>query len=284
MNLSNLQDLKKLLQKYNVCPNRILGQNFLIDEESLAKIVAAANITKDDLILEVGPGAGVLTRELASRAKKVVAVEKDGQMTAVLIDVLAGYPNVQVINEDILKYLECFEEEKYKVVANIPYYLTSQLIRQLLEKENQPEEIVLLVQKEVAERICANQGKMSILSISVQIYGDPEIIAIVEKDKFWPAPEVDSAILKISNIRKDSIDTEKEHFFEIIKAGFSAKRKTLANNLSKKLQLEKSQVEKILQKIGIDPKQRAESLSIEDWKNLAKEIKQYKDNGHPEQQ
>lgn len=272
MNLSNPKDLKQLLQKYNIRPNRTLGQNFLIDEDSLGKIVEAAAVGSEDVVLEVGSGAGVLTCELASRAKKVIAVEKDGQMSAVLIDSLAGYPDVQVINEDILKYLDNFVEKKYKVVANIPYYLTSQLIRQLLEKENQPQEIIFLIQKEVAERICAKSGKMSILSVAVQIYGNPEIIAIVAKDKFWPAPEVDSAILKISNIHKARINTEKEHFFSIVKAGFSAKRKTLANNLSNKLQIEKLQVEEILQKIDIDPKQRAESLSIEDWARLAKEI------------
>lgn len=274
MSLSIFQKTQALMKKYGIKPNKSLGQNFLVDEDVLAKIIETSAVEKEDVVLEIGPGLGVLTCKLAEKAKKVIAVEKDSKLCGALVDKVVPYPNVQVINEDILKYLDKFTEEKYKVVANIPYYLTSQLIRRLLEKENQPEEIVLLIQKEVAERICAKPGKMSILSIAVQIYGESEIIAEVSKDRFWPAPEVDSAILKISNIRKDRFDMEKEHFFEIVKAGFHTKRKTLLNSLSSELGEDKENIENKLKSAGIDPKQRAESLSIEDWVELAKTIKQ----------
>jgi 16S rRNA (adenine1518-N6/adenine1519-N6)-dimethyltransferase len=271
-----MSSLKEILRKYGASPIKRLGQNFLIDKNVLRKIVKAAELSRDDVVLEVGPGIGNLTIELAKRAKKVIAVEKDKRMVEILKGRLKEekIENVEIVNEDILKFLPSFEPGgSYKVVANIPYYLTSRLIRNLLEIERKPKLIVLMVQKEVAQRICAKPPKMNLLAVSVQFYSKPEIISFVSKNCFWPRPKVDSAIIKISNITEQKTTNNEELFFKIVKAGFSQPRKQLINNLSKKLEIEKKRIRNWLLKNKISPTKRAEALSIEDWKKLTKIFK-----------
>jgi 16S rRNA (adenine1518-N6/adenine1519-N6)-dimethyltransferase len=264
---------KNLLKKYKIFPKKWLGQNFLISKEVLKKIVEAAEISKKDKILEIGPGIGNLTIELAKRAKKVIAVEKDKRMIEILKENLKDFKNVKIVQGDILK-LEprSYTLKPYKVVANIPYYLTSRLIRKFLETKNKPKSMVLMVQKEVAQRICAKPPRMNLLAVSVQFYAKPKIISFVPKDCFWPKPKVDSAILKISNLKTQSPKL-KELFFKIVKAGFSHPRKQLINNFSKGLKIEKEKIKKWLLENKIKPEKRAESLSSEDWLNLVKNFK-----------
>jgi 16S rRNA (adenine1518-N6/adenine1519-N6)-dimethyltransferase len=200
----------------------------------------------------------------------VVAIEKDETMIEILKETLKGYKHIEVIGGDILKLNPMVNAVRYKLVANIPYYLTSPLIRKFLEAENKPDFMVLMVQKEVAQRICAKVPDMSLLAVSVQFYAEPKIISYVSKNCFWPAPKVDSAIIKIIPQNKHKISADL--FFEVVKAGFSQPRKQLAGNLSKALKLEKSQVEKWLLNNNISPKQRAETLYVKDWKNLAESI------------
>lgn len=280
MELTSPSKIKELLTKYETRPSKGLGQNFLIDKKVLEKIIDSANIKPNDIVLEVGPGIGTLTQELAKKAKQVIAVEKDETMCKILADVLPvlNVKNVQVVNEDILRFeqLEQLKQlEHYKVVANIPYYLTSPLIRKFLEAENQPEEIILMVQKEVAQRICSRPPDMNLLAVSVQFYAEPKIISYVSKNCFWPAPKIDSAIIKIIPHKKYNI--KPDLFFEVVKAGFSHPRKQLVNNLtslksSNGVELTKAKISEWLLQNNLKPNQRAETLDISDWINLTKKI------------
>jgi len=273
MNLTSAATIKELLSKYEAKPKKGLGQNFLIDKNILDKIVQAANIKNTDTVLEVGPGIGTLTQELAKTAGHVVAVEKDSSMIEILSETLSGFTNVEVINNDILKIKQSLPAD-YKLVANIPYYLTSPLIRLFLEAEHQPQDIVLLVQKEVAQRICAKPGDMSLLAVSVQFYANCEIVFNVSKNSFWPIPKVDSAVIKITpkcpHPKISLGPTSLNLFFKVVKAGFSHPRKQLIGNLSGQLNLPKEQVKDWLSKNNINSTQRAETLSVEDWVVLAK--------------
>ena len=267
MELTFPKIIKNLLDKYGTWPSKGLGQNFLIDKNVLKKIIDSADIKSDDIILEVGPGIGTLTCELAKKAKKVIAIEKDEKMCKILKETLTDYKNVEIINADILKLNpKPYALYPYKLVANIPYYLTSPLIRKFLESSNQPTEIILMLQKEVAQRICAKPPQMSLLAVSVQFYAEPKIISYVSKNCFWPAPKVDSAIIKIIPFKKQNIPSDL--FFRIVKAGFSQPRKQLAGNLSKSLKLDKKIVESWLLKNNIKPIQRAETLFVKDWEAL----------------
>lgn len=239
--------MKELLEKYGIKPSKKLGQNFLINKGIVEKMVQF--VDADDTIVEVGPGLGVITSALVKKADKVIVIEKDLKMIKVLEDL-----DIEIIQGDALKVDLVWKE--YKVVANIPYYLTSPLIRRFLEAVYPPSEMVLLIQKEVARRICSRPPRMSILSVAVQLYGTPKILASVSRNSFYPAPKVDSAIIRIFDIVKPDIDIEK--FFEIVRKGFSSPRKQLGSNLPKELLLKK----------GIDPIRRAETLSVEEWKKL----------------
>ena len=279
--LTSAPAVKALLRKHNLSPNKRLGQNFLIDKAVLHKLVNAAEITKNDAVLEVGAGVGTITLELAKRAKRVIAVEKDRALIPILEETIKGFENVIIIAGDILKIKKLeivwkLKIKNWKLVGNIPYYLTAPLIREFLERENPPKTMTLMVQKEMAQRICAKPPDMSILSVSVQVYSKPKIISYVRRSSFWPTPAVDSAILEVSSIKYQVFSTlsEREEFFTIVKAGFSSPRKQLANNLSKKLSISKEKVEKTLFEIGIDSKRRAETLSVEEWLKLTKYITQ----------
>lgn len=260
-----------VLKRYGLRANKSLGQNFLQDPFALESIVNAAEIKPTDTVLEIGPGLGSLTRYLAVYAKQVVAVELDPKLIPPLEAVLTPHRNVQVINGDILELSpdELVEDEEYLVVANIPYYITSAVIRHLLESENKPRRVVLTIQKEVAQRICAKPGDMSLLALSVQVYGEPRIAAKIPAGAFFPAPNVDSAVLCVDIYPNPQIRPELlEAFFKLIKAGFSQKRKTLRNSLSAGLHISPTNAADLLTRAGIDPQRRAETLSIPEWERL----------------
>ena len=265
-----------LLKRHGVRAHKGLGQNFLQDPLALEEIISAAQIQPTETVLEIGPGLGSLTRYLAASAKEVVAVELDLNLLPLLKAVLTPYPNIRLIHGDILKLSpkDLITEKDYLVVANIPYYITSAVIRHLLETEVKPRRIVLTVQKEVAERICAKPGDMSLLALSVQVYGNPRIAARIPASAFFPEPKVDSAVLCVDIysaplIQPELIDT----FFRLIKAGFTQKRKTLRNSLSSGLHISPMAAADLLTSAGIDPQRRAETLSIEEWQVLSEIIK-----------
>jgi len=247
-----------------------LGQNFLTDESIAKRIVRSANLSNKVNVLEIGPGKGILTKYLAENAEKVLAIEIDKDL-AKKIQALR-YNNTIVIDDDILKINlpEIIGKNNflpYKIVANLPYYITSKIIRLLLETKNPPDEIILMVQKEVGERICAPKGKESVLSISVKFYAEPEILFSVSRENFDPIPEVDSVVIKIK--RKENIpDIDTGKFFSLVRAGFCARRKMIANNLSASFHLPKDQLSKWLKRSGIEPTQRAQELSLLEWKKL----------------
>lgn len=268
-----------LLKKYGLRPHKGLGQNFLQDPTALEKIVAAAEIGPVDTVLEIGPGLGSLTRYLAAAAKSVVAVELDQHLFPPLKAVLSSYDNVRLIHGDILELnpSDLIQEAGYIVAANVPYYITSAIIRHLLESPSKPQRIVLTVQKEVAQRICETPGDMSLLALSVQVYGKPRVVAHIPAGAFFPAPNVDSAVLAIEIYPEPLIPTELlERFFHLTKAGFSQKRKTLRNSLSSGLAISPMQAADLLTQSGIDPQRRAETLSIDEWSTLAKVKQQVK--------
>jgi 16S rRNA (adenine1518-N6/adenine1519-N6)-dimethyltransferase len=274
MNLSSKKRLIQLLKRHRTWPKKGLGQHFLIEKRVFKKIIDSAQLSLRDLVLEIGPGIGNLTQELAKRVKKVIAVEKDPRMVEILKEVLRDFKNVEIIQGDILKIPNSeFKIQNFKIVANIPYYLTAPLIRKFLEFKNQPKLIVLLVQKEVAQRILSQPPKMNLLAISVQFYSQPEIISYVSKNSFWPKPQVESAIIRIIPRPIPFSKGLVENFFKIVKAGFSHPRKQLLNNLSQELKLKKKEVEDWLLKEKIQPNQRAETLSLEDWLSLTKSFK-----------
>jgi 16S rRNA (adenine1518-N6/adenine1519-N6)-dimethyltransferase len=266
-------DVAALLKKLRLRADKKLGQNFLQDPGALEKITAAADIDQSDTVLEIGAGLGSLTRYLAVSAREVFAVEVDRQLTRLLPALLDGYPNVRVIEGDILKLspAQIGLPSNYLVVANIPYHITSAIIRHLLEAQPKPRRIVLTVQKEIAERICEDPPDMSLLALSVQVYGRPRIEAVIRSGAFYPAPKVDSAVVRIdiythSLIPKGQLD----NFFRLIKAGFSQKRKTLRNSLSGGLRISREQTEALLGAASIDPGRRAETLNLEEWGRLSK--------------
>ena len=266
-----------LLKRYDLRAHKGLGQNFLQDPLALEKIISAAEIQPMDSVLEIGPGLGSLTRYLAISAKEVVAVELDKNLLLPLKAILSPYQNIRLIHGDILKLSpkDLNLENDYIVVANIPYYITSAVIRHLLESELKPRRIVLTVQKEVAQRICAEPGDMSLLALSVQIYGKPRVAANIPANAFFPAPKVDSAVLIVDiysspRIREELLNT----FFKLIKAGFSQKRKTLRNSLSSGLHISPTDAADLLTRVNIDPQRRAETLSIEEWEKLSEISKQ----------
>lgn len=269
-----------LLKKYDLRPSKGLGQNFLVDDHALRKIVHAAEISAGDVVLEVGPGLGSLTRYLGAEAQRVIAVELDQKLLPALHETLAPFKNVQIIVGDILeqnpvKLLESVEggagseQPTYKVVANIPYYITSALIRHLLEAEIKPSSMVLTVQKEVAQRICEQPPNMSLLALSVQVYGEPKIAAKIPAGAFYPPPKVDSAVVKIVLYPKPLIDYALlPMFFRLAKAGFSQKRKTLRNAISAGMAWSKDEAVVVLNTAQIDPQRRAQTLSLQEWEKL----------------
>jgi len=270
-------DIFPLIQKYHVQPKKSLGQNFLVDPNGLIKVLQAAQLTPDDTVLEIGAGLGSLTYLLAQQVKYMVAVELDKRLIAPLTEVLAGFDNITIKQGDMLELSPdaLLGTARYVVVANIPYYITSALIRHLLEADHKPTRMVLTVQQEVAERILARNGKMSLLALSVQVYGKPELKARIPAGCFYPPPEVDSAVLSIELYEEPLFPSESlDLFFKLAHAGFAQKRKTLRNTLATGMNESPAWAEKLLTAAGIDPQRRAETLSLQEWKQLIEAYQQ----------
>jgi len=280
--------LKELCQKYNLSPSKKYGQNYLITDAPIKKMIDVAELKKTDTVIEIGPGFGVLTFALVEEVNRVIAFEIERKLEGYWDDNKTD--NLDIVWGNALKELTACSLQLtagYKVVANIPYQITSNLLRVLLESENKPESITMMVQKEVAERICAKPGDMSVLAVSVQYYGEPKIITKVSKGNFWPSPKVDSAVLHISTLALEQQSTREfdDGFFKVVKAGFTNKRKQLWRNLSEGLKLparnastsvaggDREEIKKILVEVVGDEKIRAEELSVENWKEITKMIR-----------
>ncbi len=246
-------------------PNKSLGQHFLVDQPSLETIVDAAAVTMHDTVLEIGPGLGVMTRPLTRQAAQVYAVETDHMLADLLRR--EAPDNLHIVEEDIMQFDLSMLPPGYKVIANIPYYLTSKIFRMLIESDNRPAVMSVLVQKEVAERIAARPGQLSILALSVQYYGHPEIVRIVERYKFWPPPDVDSAVLRVV-LTGPAFEADPARLFRLIKAGFGEKRKQLKNSLSGGLNLAPEFAAVLIARAKLPATARAQELDLKAWKRL----------------
>jgi 16S rRNA (adenine1518-N6/adenine1519-N6)-dimethyltransferase len=267
---ATVSELRTLLDAHGVRLKKSLGQNFLVNPALLERIVQAAGVAAGDTVVEVGPGAGTLTYPLARAARRVVAVELDRQMVAILHETLAECPNVEIVHADILKVdLDAIlGDAPYKVVANLPYYITSAVIRKFLDRSRRPAQLTLMVQHEVARRIMAVPGDMSLLAVSVQFYATPSQVLVLPAGAFYPAPQVDSAVIRL-DVRAERPAVDVETFFRVARAGFGQKRKTLRNSLAAGLEISAADSEALLARAGIDPQRRAQTLSIEEWVRLA---------------
>ncbi len=280
---SLLTQTRQMLGEYELRARKGLGQHFLVNSGILKIIIQAAGLSSGDVVLEVGPGMGVLTRELIEQSGYVIAIELDTRMIELLQENLSNHHNYSIINKDVLETepLDLIQKEKdkfppaisdplkYKLVANLPYYITQPIIRHFCEARLKPQIMVIMVQKEVAQNIVARPGDLSILAISIQFYGKPQIIDYVSAGNFYPVPKVDSAILKIDMYTQPPVKvTDEKHFFKIVRAGFCAARKQVANSLSQGLDIPKAEVLSLMQKVDIDPQKRAETLTLEEWARL----------------
>jgi 16S rRNA (adenine1518-N6/adenine1519-N6)-dimethyltransferase len=268
------------LRHYGIDPKKSLGQNFLVDEGYLDRIVEAAELARADTVIEIGPGPGTLTARLAAQAGRVVAVELDTRLIGLLREEFAAQPQVTIVHGDILEadLAELAGEAAastagYKVVANLPYYITSQAFRHLLEARVPPRLAVLTVQKEVAQRIVAGPGEMSLLALSVQFYAVPRLVATIPAGAFVPRPKVDSAVIRLDVRPAPAVaDVTPEQFFRAARAGFGQKRKQLLNSLSGGLALDKGTAAAALEAAGVEPTRRAETLSLQEWGALARAL------------
>lgn len=277
--LTNLDTLRGLLRRHGLRPNKSFGQHLLVDRAALDAILAAAELTHEDNALEVGAGSGVLTVELAQRVRRVVAVELDRAILPVLRETTARFPQVEIIPRDLLEVQPAavFGDSPYKLVANLPYYITALTLRHFLEASNPPRRLVVMVQWEVAQRLTARPGDLSLLGLSVQFYGQPRLVAKVPSSAFYPPPQVDSAIVRVDVFPRPLLTDpeERERFFRLAHAGFAEKRKQLHNSLARNLRVPQQVVAGWLAQAGIDPMRRAETLSLDDWlalTGLAREI------------
>jgi 16S rRNA (adenine1518-N6/adenine1519-N6)-dimethyltransferase len=263
---------RELMEAYNLHPKKSLGQNFMHDPNTREKIVSTANVAPTDTVVEIGPGTGELTKRLAQAAKTVMAIELDDRLEAMLEDRFAEHSNVYFVFQDILKtdVLALVGMNDFVVVANVPYYITTAILEHLLEKPRRPKRIVMTMQYEVAQRICEKPGDMTLLAVSVQYYGQPQIVGKLNPAVFWPRPGVDSAILKVETYEKPIVDTPSDAlFFRMVKAGFSQKRKQLRNSLSGGLQLKGAAADALLEAAQIDASRRAETLTLQEWARLS---------------
>lgn len=266
-----------LLREHGVRPRKRLGQNFLLDPAAMGRIVEAADLSAADSVVEVGAGVGHLTRLLAAEAGTVVALELDDRLVEILREQVAELTNVRVIHGDVLNIPDFgFADLAYKIVGNLPYYITSAVLRHFLEGRPRPALLAVTVQREVAERIVAEPGDMSLLAVSVQFYGRPRILARIPSGSFYPSPQVDSAIVRIDVDAEPQVDLDEvvseTAFFRVVRAGFSQRRKTLRNSLSGGLGLDPAVVEDGLRKAGVDPRRRAQTLSLQEWAAVARRL------------
>ncbi len=266
-------NVKHLLEKLNIQPKKSLGQNFLQDPNTLDKIANAADIAPTDTVLEIGAGTGALTIKLAQRAAQVLAIEIDERLLPLLHSQLRDFPNVNVYHADILQVdLDVLLGGRpYLVVANLPYYITSKILRHLFEARHKAQRLVLTVQQEVAERLVAAPGEMSLLSVSAQFYGSPRIVARLSPSVFYPRPEVASAVVRIDVYAQPPVEVPDEQvFFHVVSAGFGQRRKQLKNSLSSGLAISHTAAADLLTRAGVDPMRRAETLSLEEWAAIAR--------------
>ena len=264
------QSVAALLRSHGLHPRKRLGQNFLTDPVALERIVMAADLSAGDVVLEVGAGVGTLTRPLARQAKRVIALELDDDLVEILREQTADLPNVEILHGDVLRFSPSgFSPRGYKLVGNLPYYITSAVLRHFLEGEPRPRLMVVTVQREVAERIVARPGEMSLLAVSVQFYGQPRVVARIPAGAFYPPPKVDSAVVRIDVCDRPipllGKEVDEVAFFRVVRAGFSQKRKTLRNSLSAGLGLSPAIVGESLERAGVDPRRRAETLGLREW-------------------
>jgi 16S rRNA (adenine1518-N6/adenine1519-N6)-dimethyltransferase len=267
-----ISQTKRELRRLNLHARKGLGQHFLVDEQVLEELISAVALTPGDTVIEVGPGLGILTGELAKGAERVIAVEVDTSMAAALREALVLLPNVTIINADILKSDPASllgVETTYKVVGTLPYYIATAVLRHFLEARIKPSSIVVTVQKEVALAIVAPPGKMSLLSVSVQLYGKPIIVDYITPQSFYPPPKVDSAIVRVDLYERPLVPIADEAtFFSIVRGGFSAPRKQLRNSLALGLEMSTGDVTSLLEEAGVGQKRRAETLNLEEWARL----------------
>lgn len=269
----SVKHIEESCKALNLRPSKKMGQNFLVDERVLSDIIIAADLRKNDTVLEIGPGFGALTSELVKRTAGVVAVELDKKLAKYIkVNKLINKPErLKIIQGDIIQLLNCsiaelFYGVRYKVVANLPYQITSRVLGLLLAADNKPSQIVVMVQREVADRICATAGKMSVLSVMAQYYSTPEIIRFVSRNSSWPIPEVDSAIIKLKVRKLGSGKVAAKEFFKIVKIGFSSRRKKLKNNLASVFG--KDKVADVFKALGLEENIRAQELDVATWMRL----------------
>jgi len=283
-------NVQRLLREHNLHPRKGLGQHFLVSEAHLRRIVEAAELTSDDVLLEIGPGLGTLTALLAAQAGHVVAVELDEELIPILQRTLADRSNVTIVHGDILQLrpsdLVSRSEslgpqpetrnstpETYKVVANLPYYITSAVLRHLLEAESPPHLMVLTMQREVGERICAAPPHMSLLAVSVQFYAKPDLVHRIPAGAFYPRPKVDSAVVRFRRRPQHAVAVDDvERFFRIVRAGFSQRRKQLRNSLAHGLGQPSAEVAASLERAGIEPSRRAQTLTLAEWGQVYRQL------------
>jgi 16S rRNA (adenine1518-N6/adenine1519-N6)-dimethyltransferase len=266
---------RELLHQHGIAPKKSLGQNFLHDPHTLEKIVALAALDPGATVLEVGPGTGNLTRLLAQQAARVLAVELDDRLIPILQATFADQPHVEIIHGDILALdlTDRLSAAPYTVVANLPYYITSAILRTLFEDVPRPQRIVITVQREVAERIIAAPGDMSILAVSVQFYGAPTLAMRLKPAVFWPRPDIESAVITIDVHPAPVVDVPgTDAFFRVVRAGFSQKRKQLRNSLSAGLSIPKTEAEDLLHTADVDPQRRPETLNLEEWAAITRAV------------
>ena len=279
-NLYSKNNVKEMLRSRDLHFKKSLGQNFLTDESVLSDIVDAAEITKDDYVLEIGSGPGVLTRQLAKNAGRVVAVELDRDILGLLMENISEYDNVEIINKDILKVdleelsREYFDSKPFKVIANLPYYITTPIVMKLLESKTEIESIVIMIQKEVADRLTAAPGTKDFgaISLSVNYYADAKIVRLVPPEAFVPAPKVFSAVLKLSVLKKPRVNVRDEAFlFKLIKASFSKRRKTFLNAISGEsgISVTKEEAKQMLEELGFSNNLRGETLSLVEFAQIS---------------
>jgi 16S rRNA (adenine1518-N6/adenine1519-N6)-dimethyltransferase len=272
-------EVKRLLERFGLRARKSLGQHFLIDKRVLQRIVSTAELTPEDTVIEVGPGLGILTKELAKRARRVIAVEADPSLASALREVVA---DISIISADILRTDPALllasagvedASPSYKVVANIPYYITAPILRHFFEASLKPSLMVVMVQKEVGEAIVAQPGRMSLLAISVQFYGKPAIVDHVPARSFFPPPKVDSVILRIKLYEQPPVSVpQTDKFFDVVRAGFSAPRKQLRNALAQGWGIPPQEATSLLERAMINPQRRAETLHLEEWARICEAI------------
>ena len=283
LSLTSVEVVKMLCRRYRFRPQTAAGQNFLVDKNVLENIVVAADLKPGEPVLEIGAGFGTLTQALAKGGAQVTAVELDRRLFASLEKTLAGYKNVNLVKGDIFEQWPAlshqFQDRQYKLISNLPYGITSLVLRRFLEQLPRPSQLAVMVQKEVAERVTADPSKMSLLSVAVQLQAKAQICRVVPAASFWPVPEIDSAILKLDLLAESTktVELKKEQkevkkIIGLAKIGFSSRRKQLANNLSGGLGMERENIKNLLKKMGISEKIRAQDISISQWRQLAEEI------------